>query len=77
MALQVTDGASVVLLASRREALRRNLPILGTFRSFAVAGVHPTIMGIGPAAAIPKALDMAGLTIGDIDVYEINEAFAS
>jgi len=53
------------------------LPILGTFLSYAVAGVAPEIMGIGPAEAIPAALEKAGLKIGDIDVYEINEAFAS
>lgn len=73
----MTDGASAVLLASRAEAQRRGLPILGTLRSFAVAGVDPAVMGIGPAYAIPRAVEMAGLTIDDIDVFEINEAFAS
>lgn len=74
---QVTDGASAVLLMTRAEAMRRGLPILGVFRSFAAVGVDPSIMGVGPAAAIPVALKMAGLTIDDIDVFEINEAFAS
>lgn len=74
---QVTDGAAAALLMTRREALRRGLPILGIFRSFAAVGVDPSIMGVGPAAAIPVALEKAGLTVDDIDVYEINEAFAS
>jgi len=53
------------------------LPVLGRFVSFAVVGVPPKIMGIGPAYAIPEALKKAGLTKEDIDVFEINEAFAS
>jgi acetyl-CoA acyltransferase 1 len=74
---QVTDGAAVVILARRSAAKRLGLPILGRVLSYAVAGVPPEIMGIGPAFAIPKALEKAGLTINDIDVYEVNEAFAS
>lgn len=74
---QVTDGASAVLLMTRREALKRRLPILGIFRSFAAVGVDPAIMGIGPAVAIPEVLKKSGLTIEDIDLFEINEAFAS
>jgi len=74
---QVTDGASAVLLMTRREALRRGLPIWGIFRSFAAVGVDPAIMGVGPAVAIPTAVEKAGLKLDDIDVYEINEAFAS
>lgn len=74
---QTSDGAAAVLVASRAEAERRRLPILGTLRSLAVTGVPPDVMGIGPAAAIPEALKMAGLTIDDIDIFEINEAFAS
>jgi acetyl-CoA acyltransferase 1 len=74
---QVSDGAAAVVLTTRRKAQELKLPILGTFRSFAVAGVRPEIMGIGPAEAIPKALKLAGLGIGDIDIYELNEAFAS
>lgn len=76
-ASQVTDGAAACLMMTRREALRRKLPILGVFRSFAAVGVDPAIMGVGPAVAIPEAVKLAGLTLDDIDVYEINEAFAS
>eukprot|EP01102_Stenamoeba_stenopodia_P003723 TRINITY_DN13878_c0_g1_i1.p1 TRINITY_DN13878_c0_g1~~TRINITY_DN13878_c0_g1_i1.p1 ORF type:complete len:419 (-),score=114.51 TRINITY_DN13878_c0_g1_i1:98-1354(-) len=74
---QVSDGAAVTLLAKRSVAEALKLPILGVFRSFAVVGVEPAIMGIGPAAAIPEALKKAGVSKDDIDVYEINEAFAS
>eukprot|EP00887_Chlorella_sp_A99_P006474 scaffold3.g6474.t1 len=74
---QVTDGAAAVLMMTRREALCRGLPILGIFRSYAAVGVPPAIMGIGPAVAIPEAVARAGLTLDDIDVFEINEAFAS
>lgn len=74
---QVTDGAAAVLLMTRAEALRRRLPVLGVFRSFAAVGVDPSIMGVGPAVAIPAALKLAGVGVDDIDVYEINEAFAS
>lgn len=66
-----------MLLMTRREALKRSLPILGIFRSFAAVGVDPAIMGIGPSVAIPKALELAGLDIEDIDLFELNEAFAS
>jgi acetyl-CoA acyltransferase 1 len=74
---QVSDGAAAVLLMTRDEARRRGLPILGILRSFAVKGCAPDIMGIGPAVAIPIALEKAGLTVKDIDHFEINEAFAS
>lgn len=73
----MSDGAAVALLMTRREALRRGLPVMAVFRSFAAVGVDPAIMGVGPAVAIPKAVKMAGLTLDDVDVYEINEAFAS
>ncbi|XP_068092043.1 3-ketoacyl-CoA thiolase, peroxisomal [Hyperolius riggenbachi] len=76
-ASQVSDGAAAVLLARRSTAVQLGLPIIGVLKSFAVVGVPPDIMGIGPAYAIPVALEKAGLTIHDIDVYEINEAFAS
>jgi acetyl-CoA acyltransferase 1 len=75
--LQVSDGAAVALVTTRREALKRGLPVLAVFRSFAAVGVDPAIMGVGPAVAIPAAVKKAGLTLDDIDVYEINEAFAS
>ena len=74
---QVTDGASVVLLARRSVANKLGLPIKGRIVSYATAGVPPEIMGIGPAFAIPKALEHAGLTVDDINVWEVNEAFAS
>lgn len=53
---QVTDGAAAVLMMTHREALRRNLPVLGIFRSFVAVGVDPAIMGVGPAVAIPAAV---------------------
>ena len=74
---QITDGAAAVLLMSRNEAQKRGLPILGVWRGFAVKGVPPRIMGIGPAVAIPAVLEKIGLSKEDIGVYEINEAFAS
>lgn len=61
----------------RKTAEANRLPIIGKFISFAVAGVPPHIMGIGPAFAIPKALEKAGISKNQVDVYEINEAFAS
>ncbi|XP_020596065.1 3-ketoacyl-CoA thiolase 2, peroxisomal-like [Phalaenopsis equestris] len=76
-ASQVSDGAGAVLLMRRDVAIRKGLPILGIFRSFAAVGVDPAVMGIGPAVAIPAAVKAAGLQIKDIDLYEINEAFAS
>ena len=77
MVLQVTDGAAAVLMMTRGEAMKRQLPILGIFRSFAAVGVDPAIMGVGPAVAIPEAVKQAGLAIDDIDLFELNEAFAS
>ena len=74
---QLTDGAAGVLLARRSFAEANKLPIIGKFVSFAAVGCPPEIMGIGPAVAIPAALKKANLTIDDIDVFEINEAFAS
>lgn len=74
---QLTDGAAAVLLARRSTAEKLGLPIKGRVLGYSVVGVDPEIMGIGPAAAIPKALEKSGLTVEDIDIYEINEAFAS
>ena len=74
---QTTDGAAAVLLMTRKEAHRRGLSILGIWRGYATKGVPPRIMGIGPAYAIPAVLETTGLTLDDIDVFEINEAFAS
>lgn len=74
---QVTDGASCILLARRDVANKLGCKIIGRIVSFATAGVPPKIMGIGPAFAIPAALEKCGLTIDDIDIFEVNEAFAS
>ncbi|KAI8003678.1 3-ketoacyl-CoA thiolase 2, peroxisomal [Camellia lanceoleosa] len=74
---QVSDGAGAVLLMKRSLAMQKGLPILGVFRTFAAVGVDPAIMGVGPAAAIPAAVKAAGLELDDIDLFEINEAFAS
>lgn len=74
---QTSDGAAAVMVMSREKAEELGLQPIGRFVSFAVAGVDPDIMGIGPKEAIPKALKLAGLKIGDIDLFEINEAFAS
>lgn len=76
-ASQLSDGAGAVLLMKRGLAKRKGLPILGIFRSFTAVGVDPAVMGIGPAVAIPAAVKAAGLQLKDIDLYELNEAFAS
>ncbi|MEC7946114.1 MAG: thiolase family protein [Myxococcota bacterium] len=76
-ASQVTDGAAATLIMARETAEKLALPILGVLRSYKVVGVDPEIMGIGPKDAIPAAVAKAGLDIGDIDLFEINEAFAS
>lgn len=73
----LTDGAAMTLITSEAYAKRHGLEILGIIRSVAVAGVPPEIMGMGPVPASQKALARAGLTIRDIDVVEINEAFGS
>jgi len=74
---QTTDGAAAVLLMTRAEAQKRGLHVLGVWRGYAVKGVEPRIMGIGPAVAIPAVLRQCNLTLADIDIFEINEAFAS
>lgn len=74
---QVSDGAAAVLLMKRSKAKELGCPIIGTFKAFSVKGVPPEIMGIGPSVAIPAVLKNAGLTVNDIDIFEINEAFAS
>jgi acetyl-CoA acyltransferase len=74
---QTSDGAAVVMVMDREKADSLGLKPLGKFRSFAVAGVPPEIMGVGPVAAIPKALKLAGLELADIGLFELNEAFAS
>ncbi|KAB8078139.1 Thiolase, N-terminal domain-containing protein [Aspergillus leporis] len=74
---QVTDGAAAILLMRRSRAIELNQPILAKFCGATVAGVPPRVMGIGPTAAIPKLLSKYNLNKDDIDIYEINEAFAS
>ncbi|GIP20723.1 acetyl-CoA C-acetyltransferase [Paenibacillus sp. J22TS3] len=74
---QVSDGAAAVVVMSREKADELGLKPLATFKSFALSGVEPEIMGVGPVKAIPKALKMAGIGLEDVDLFEINEAFAS
>jgi acetyl-CoA acyltransferase len=74
---QMSDGASAVMVMSAEKAEALGLRPLVRFVSFAVGGVPPELMGIGPIAAIPKALKVAGLTLNDIDLIELNEAFAA
>ncbi|PLT33970.1 acetyl-CoA C-acetyltransferase [Bacillus sp. V5-8f] len=76
-ASQTSDGAAAVMIMDSEKASSLGLAPMGKFRSFAVAGVPPEIMGIGPVAAIPKALKLAGLELSDIGLFELNEAFAS
>jgi acetyl-CoA acyltransferase len=74
---QTSDGAAFVIVMSERMINELGLKPIARLVSSAVAGVHPRIMGIGPVAAIPKALKQAGLNLSDIDLIELNEAFAS
>ncbi|MCL6636018.1 MAG: thiolase family protein, partial [Peptococcaceae bacterium] len=74
---QTSDGAAAVVLMSRRKAEELGLKPMAVFRSYAVGGVEPEVMGIGPVAAIPKALKLAGIHSDDLDLIELNEAFAS
>lgn len=74
---QTSDGAAAVLVMSEERAKSLGLKPMARFRSFAVAGVPPEVMGIGPVAAVPKALKLAGVTLADIDLVELNEAFAA
>ncbi|MFN8008266.1 MAG: acetyl-CoA C-acyltransferase [Terriglobia bacterium] len=76
-ASQMSDGAAVVIVASKRVARERRWPVLGRFVAYATAGVKPEEMGLGPVAAIPKVLTLAGLSLKDIDLIELNEAFAA
>jgi acetyl-CoA C-acetyltransferase len=75
-ASQLSDGAAACLLMSRDEAKRRGLAPLGIYRGIALAGCKPEEMGIGPAYAVPKLLERFSLRASDIDLWEINEAFA-
>ncbi|XJZ26840.1 acetyl-CoA C-acetyltransferase [Bacillota bacterium Lsc_1132] len=76
-ASQTSDGAAAVMVMDREKADSLGLKPMAKFRSFAVGGVPPEIMGVGPVVAIPKALKLAGLEISDIGLFELNEAFAS
>ena len=76
-ASQLSDGASACVVMEAKEAERRGLEPLGTFIGFSVAGCEPDEMGIGPVFAVPKLLQRQGLAIDDIDLWELNEAFAS
>lgn len=76
-ASQLSDGASACVLMEASEAEKRGIDPLGAFRGFAVAGCEPEEMGIGPVFAVPRLLERAGLSIEDIDIWELNEAFAA
>lgn len=76
-ASQITDGAAAVLLMKRSRAQELGQPIVAKFGGAAIVGLEPRFMGIGPSLAIPKLLGKVGLTKEDVDVFEINEAFAS
>jgi len=76
-ASQLSDGASACVIMDAKLAERRNLDILGYYRGIAVAGCEPEEMGIGPVFAVPKLLKRHGLKIDDIELWELNEAFAS
>ncbi|HEY7493194.1 MAG TPA: thiolase family protein [Candidatus Tectomicrobia bacterium] len=74
---QTSDGAAVVVVMSRQKAAALGTPILGLFRGFGVVGVPPEVMGLGPVVAIPRVLQLTGLQLADIDLIELNEAFAA
>jgi acetyl-CoA acyltransferase 1 len=74
---QVSDGAAAVLMMRRSKAEELKMPVLASMRAAALVGVPPDVMGIGPAFSIPEVLKKANLNVKDIDVYEVNEAFAS
>jgi len=75
-ASQFSDGSGVCIVMNAKTAAEKGLTPLGVFRGFAVAGCEPAEMGIGPVFAVPKLLAKAGLKVGDIDLWELNEAFA-
>ena len=74
---QMTDGAAFVLIMSEEKALELGLKPIAVFRGYAVGGVAASVMGIGPIVAIPKVMEKSGLSIADMDVIELNEAFAA
>jgi acetyl-CoA C-acetyltransferase len=75
-ASQFSDGAGAVVVMEAKLAEKRGLKPLGAYRGFAVAGCEPAVMGIGPVYAVPKLLQRAGLKVSDVDLWELNEAFA-
>jgi acetyl-CoA C-acetyltransferase len=76
-ASQLSDGAAAVVIMEAKEAERRGLQPMGAFRGWAIAGCDPDEMGIGPVFAVPRLLERHGLKVKDIDLWELNEAFAS
>ena len=76
-ASQLSDGAAALVLMDSKEAEKQGLQAMGAFKGFAVAGCEPDEMGIGPVFAVPRLLERHGLTVDDIDIWELNEAFAS
>ena len=76
-ASQLSDGSAAVVLMEAKEAEKRGLEAMGAFKGFCVAGCEPDEMGIGPVFAVPRLLERHGLTVDDIDIWELNEAFAS
>ncbi|MEP2715031.1 acetyl-CoA C-acyltransferase [Pseudophaeobacter sp.] len=76
-ASQLSDGAAAVVLMDSKEAEQRGIEAMGAFKGFCVAGCEPDEMGIGPVFAVPRLLQRHGLTVDDIDIWELNEAFAS
>lgn len=76
-ASQISDGAAAVLLMKRSTAQRLGQPILGKYVAASIVGVPPLLMGVGPWKAIPKVFELTGITKDDVDIFEINEAFAS
>jgi acetyl-CoA C-acetyltransferase len=76
-ASQLSDGAAAVVIMEAKEAERRGLQPMGVFKGWTVAGCKPDEMGIGPVFAVPRLLERHGLTVDDIDLWELNEAFAS
>mmetsp|Transcript_17950 Transcript_17950/g.26966 ORF Transcript_17950/g.26966 Transcript_17950/m.26966 type:complete len:201 (+) Transcript_17950:2-604(+) len=75
-ASQLSDGASACVVASGSVVERRGLEALGVFKGFAVGGCAPEVMGMGPSVAVPRLLERHGLTVDDIDLWELNEAFS-
>lgn len=74
---QTSDGAAAVVIMTRERAQDLGLKPMASFRAYALAGVPPELMGIGPVEAVPRALKMAGINLKDVDLFELNEAFAA